>query len=90
VVLLTGASCSISGSKAREEDLVDVYVLAIRARERGEREILIQQQVDGLLQQRGVSREDLRRLVAELDGNPDRWARLWSRIDERLRSSPQE
>jgi hypothetical protein len=90
VVSVVLVSCSVARPRASEEDLVEVYVLAVRARERGQDEAEVQRVVEEWLREEELSREDLRQLVRRLDGTPGGWARVWSRIDERLRSRPQE
>jgi hypothetical protein len=82
--------CSVSGPRATEDDLVEAYVMATRARERGEDESQIQRHVDQWLEQEGLTREDLAELAERLDARPGSWARVWSRIDERLRTAPEE
>ncbi len=69
---------------------MEVYVLAIRAREGGQDEAGVERVVDEWLQEEKLSKEDLRQVVRRLDRTPGGWARVWSRIDERLRSRPQE
>lgn len=87
---LTLLCCSVAGPRATEDDLVEAYVVATRARERGEDETQIQGHVDQWLEQEGLTKEDLAELVERLDARPGSWARVWSRIDERLRTVPEE
>lgn len=82
-------TCSASGHRADEQDLVDAYVLAIRARESGKTEGEVQAAVDVWLHQEGLTREDLVHLTKQLDERPEAWARVWARIDERLRAAPE-
>jgi hypothetical protein len=87
VLILLVSSCA--SPVADEKDLVEVYVLAIRAREDGKTEQEVQAAVDAWLEQRGVTREDLARLTEQLDHRQDAWARVWTQIDERLRAAPE-
>jgi hypothetical protein len=88
VTALVLAACSGSGPRADERDLVEVYVLAIQARESDKSEEEVQDAVDAWLDQKGLTREHLARLTRQLDEQPEAWARLWNRIDERLRTAP--
>ena len=93
VLLLFGLAilgCSLSGPRATEDHLVEAYVIAARAREAGNDQSEIRGHVDEWLEQEGLTREDLAELAARLDTRPGGWARVWSRIDEELRSAPEE
>ncbi len=80
------AGCSPSGTSADIDALVEAYVIAVRAREVGESEAEVLRRVDEWLAGEGLNRDDLTKLSRRLDQQPHAWARVWNRIDERLRT----